>query len=223
MVRVEERAEGDTDLYVDALAAVASGLAASQSSLAAERLQPIAGRIWHGRLSRPRSKDGASTDGAPRGIAMRGRERDVTPRKRAEVFIRDGFCCAYCGGRVIPLPVLVAISDVFPEGLPYHAYYKSGHIHPAFWFVAPEVDHVLAHASGGTGELENLATLHSACNAMKADVPITDLPPVERAKRVDGWDGLLSLYPGVVAAGETYGTRHHAARYHTDWLRYFGL
>lgn len=213
MIRVEKLVEGAADLYVDTLAAVATALAASQFSLAVERLQPIAGEVWHGRLSRTPSKV----------ATPQTMKRDVTPRMRAEVYVRDRFRCTYCGGRVIPLPVLVAISDVIPEGLPYHSYYKSGLIHPAYWFVVPEVDHALAHASGGTGELANLTTLHAACNALKAAASITELPPVDRAGAVEGWDGLLSQYPGVVAAGELHGTRHHGDRYHSDWLRYFGL
>lgn len=72
--------------------------------------------------------------------------------------------------------MLVAISDVFPESFAYDRNYRSGWIHPAFWAVAPEADHVLAHASGGAGEIDNLTTLHTMCNTRKSDSPVTDCP-----------------------------------------------
>ncbi|WP_420846197.1 HNH endonuclease [Microbacterium caowuchunii] len=43
-----------------------------------------------------------------------------------------------------------------------------------FWALAPEADHIHPHAHGGENTLDNLTTLHAACNTRKADSLITD-------------------------------------------------
>ena len=139
------------------------------------------------------------------------------------MFLRDHLRCTYCGGRVIPRCVLVAISDVFPESFAYDPHYGRGRIHPAYWGVAPEADHVLAHSRGGASEIGNLTTLHTTCNARKSDSLIAELPMVVPATEVPGWDGLLAEYAGSVAAGNHHGKRHSVLEYHRRWLAYFDL
>jgi len=147
----------------------------------------------------------------------------VTPRIRVDVLRRDRFHCTYCGQPVIPLPILVAIADVFPDRFAYHPNYKRGHIHPAFWLLAPEIDHRLAHSRGGASNLENLTTLHTVCNARKSDALLADVAAAEVPSRDDRWDGLLGWYPAIVAAGNRHGARHSAPGYHERWMRLFGL
>ncbi|KQV07074.1 HNH endonuclease [Leifsonia sp. Root112D2] len=214
MTLVVELADNAVDRYTDTLSEVAAALAVSDVETARERLAPISGELWTGRLSFAVSA-GA---GAPSTTA-----RNVSDRIRAQVFLRDGLRCTYCGGRAIPRCVLVAISDVFPESFAYDPHYGRGRIHPAFWAVAPEADHVLAHARGGAGEMDNLTTLHTTCNARKANLLVAELPVVVPAKEIPGWDGLLAEYAGTVAAGNTHGKRHSAPGYHQRWSRYFEL
>lgn len=160
--------------------------------------------------------------------------RQVSNRTRAQVFQRDGFICSYCGGPTIPRCVLVALSDVFPEALPYYAHYRWGTVHPAYWALAPEADHVLAHANGGTSDAANLTTLHAMCNTRKSSLAAGTLPPVATVPPLAAvppastvspdmpiWDGLISLYADIVIAGNSHGRRHSAPSYHLDWLRHF--
>lgn len=150
--------------------------------------------------------------------------RRVTEQTRAEVFLRDGFICTYCGGRTIPRCILVAISDVFPDAFPYYAHYRRGTVHPAYWALAPEADHVLAHANGGTSDAADLTTLHAMCNTRKSSLGADSLPTtVSSPARDAGWDGLLSRYASIVGVGETTGRRHSAAGYHQRWLGLFEI
>lgn len=105
------------------------------------------------------------------------------------------------------------------HALAYDVHYTRGNIHPVFWALAPEADHVLAHSRGGMNVLENLTTLHAACNTRKSDALTDDLPSVQVTQYRDDWDGLLSFYPALIAAGAG------AARfpYHRDWSRRYGL
>lgn len=177
-------------------------------------LEPIAGEVWMGSLT----LHGVTT--ADSGART---SRRVSDRTRAEVFLRDGFLCTYCGGRTIPRCILVAISDVFPDEFPYYAYYRRGTVHPAYWALAPEADHVLAHAGGGSSDPVNLTTLHAMCNTRKSSLAADSLPLVGAAPAHDPeWDGLLSRYADIIAAGETTGRRHSSATYHPSWLRRFG-
>lgn len=202
------------DIYANVLSAVADSLSTSNVKLAAERLQPIAGDLWQGRLS----LSGPAGPGSQ--SEMR---RGVSDRTRAQVFRRDGFRCRYCGKRAVPRCILVAISEVFPNEFAYHRNYAWGRIHPAFWALASEVDHVLAHSRGGASLLGNLATLHTICNARKSDSLLGELPTLELTDEASDWDGLLSRYVGIVIAGNTLGYRHSATNYHRGWFRNFEL
>lgn len=202
------------DRYVDTLSRVTAALLVSDVNEAASRLLPVAGEVWGGHLPLM----GVAGPGASAKIS-----RSVSDRLRAQVFIRDRFRCTYCGGRAIPRSVLVAISDVFPDQFAYDAHYGHHRIHPAFWAVVPEADHTVPHSRGGGGDLTNLATLHTACNARKSDSLVADLPVVASTDPVIGWDGLIGSYPGIVLAGNVHGRRHSAAGYHERWLKLFGL
>src|SRR5687767_10665893 len=103
MTFVYELADDAVDRYADTLFEVAAALSVSDVATAREKLEPIAGELWTGRLS-----FAASTGPA----ALSLTKRAVANRTRAEVFLRDGLHCTYCGGRTIPRCVLVAISDV---------------------------------------------------------------------------------------------------------------
>ncbi|MDR2322148.1 MAG: HNH endonuclease [Microbacterium sp.] len=198
--------------YSTILATVAKALPTS-FEVAEQLLGPFAGEVWMGSLT----LHGKTAPGA----AERS-SRAVPDRLRAQVFLRDGFICSYCGGPTIPRCILVAISDVFPEAFPYYAHYRRGTVHPAYWVLAPEADHTLAHANGGSDGIENLTTMHAMCNTRKSSLAVDGLPAVLRPAADEAqWDGLLSHYADIVIAGNAHGRRHSAPGYHPTWLRYF--
>ncbi|SFR63020.1 hypothetical protein SAMN04488591_2574 [Microbacterium azadirachtae] len=198
--------------YSGILADVAEALPSS-FELAEQLLTPIAGEVWMGSLT----LHGKTEPGA----AVRS-SRSVPDRVRAKVFLRDGFVCSYCAGPTIPRCILVALSDVFPDALPYYAHYRRGTVHPAYWALAPEADHTLAHANGGSSDAANLTTMHAICNTRKSSLAAAALPPATGASALTNWDGLLSRYADIVLAGNQHGRRHSAASYHPNWLRHFG-
>lgn len=204
----------DVDRCADALSVAAAAIVRGDLEGARRGIEPIAFERWEGRL-RYAVRAGTAGDGAER------RPRDVTDRVRAQVFQRDEMACTYCGGRCIPRNVLVAFSDLFPVELPYHPNYRRGAIHPMYWALAPEADHNFAHASGGTGDIANLTTLHTMCNARKSDALVADLPALDRPEKVIGWDGLLEAYPSIIALGDSHGRCHSAVSYHDRWRRHF--
>ncbi len=213
MVFVEKFADGVVDLYADALAAAAEALADRKVSTAERSLAAISGELWVGTVRMTRS---TATDF----VAVR--PRVISDGTRARVFIRDGFRCSYCGGRGIPRCVMVGISDVFPELFAYHANYARGRIHPAYWVLALEADHTVAHARGGPAGEDNLTAMHALCNTTKSAAGLDEVEPVERLDEKPGWSGLIPHYPGIVSSGNGHGRRHSKVGYHSRWLRRFG-
>lgn len=200
-------------VYSAVLTAVAEVLPSSFEQ-ARELLMPIADEVWMGSFP----LHGTTDDG------VKSRSSRAVPDKlRAQVFLRDRFLCSYCSGRTIPRNILVALSDVFPDALPYNAHYRRGATHPVYWLLAPEADHTIAHAQGGSSEIGNLTTMHAMCNTRKSNLVADTLPAIAAAAVEDrSWDGLLSNYAEIVIAGNSHGRRHSRPGYHLDWLRNFG-
>lgn len=201
--------------YSEILSEATMALPAS-ADRAAAALEPIAGEVWMGRLS----LHGATSPGVGSGDRV---TRQISEKTKAEVFLRDGFLCTFCGYPTVPRCILVAISDVFPDVIPYYAHYRRGSVHPVYWALAPEADHVIPHASGGSNAVENLTTLHALCNTRKSNLAAMDIPILNRpATSFLPWDGLLSNYADIVIAGQSQGRRHSSVDYHPRWLRAFG-
>lgn len=206
MTNVTEFSPTDIETYSSALLRAAEWVSAGDLAAAQSSLNPIAGAIWQGKLS---SRKAASAE------ASEMRSRTSQNAVRAQVFVRDRNLCTACGGKTIPRNILVAMHDLFPEEIPYHPNYKRSFTHPAFWFLAPEADHVMPHSQGGAFTLENLTTLHAACNTQKSD----SIAANTTMGATSEWDGLLSHYPALVAASPN----SLRANYHRTWMRHFGL
>lgn len=140
MVEVLTFDVADVERYADVLTKAVAAVASEGLTAAAAQLQPITGEAWMGRLTAT-GKLGPGGSGAG--------ERVRNESLRAQVFIRDKFRCSYCGGRAVPRSILVAVHDLFPDAVAYDAHYTRGKVHPVFWALAPEADHVLAHSRGG--------------------------------------------------------------------------
>lgn len=214
MVLVDQFADDAVDLYADALSEVARALAVQDVASAKGSLAPISNELWHGSVP-------VTSSAAP---DLLGTKRQTVPgQTRADVFRRDRFRCSLCGRRGLPLCVMVAISDVFPDLFAYHANYGKGRIHPAYWVLALEADHTLPYARGGPGHEGNLTAMHALCNMRKWAADFDEVVGVAQIEDARDWDGLISAYPGVVLAGNTRGRRHSVLGYHARWLRWLQL
>lgn len=204
---------GDAAAWYSGILTEAAKVLPTSLAVAEELIAPIANEVWMGTLP----LHGKTEPGADERSSRR-----PSNRIRAQVFLRDGFICTYCGGRTIPRCILVALSDVFPDALPYDTHYRRGGVHPVYWALAPEADHKLAHSHGGSNDIDNLTTLHAMCNTQKSSLAIDALPILSTAAATaNDWNGLLPRYADIVIAGNVHGHRHSAASYHPDWLSHF--
>lgn len=200
--------------YADVLAAVVAAVVEDDVDAARLRLSPIAGELWVGKVALAGAQQ---LDGVFKRVPIK--ERD-----RARTLIRDGFRCAACGDRAVPRGVLVALSDLFPEELPYQPHYKRGEIHPVYWALAAEADHIVPSSSGGGSDLANLRTIHAFCNTQRGNA-LLDAHELSAAPALAhrDWDGLIAAYPRIVAVAAARGFAYSSSRYHLARMRAFGI
>jgi hypothetical protein len=188
------------DLYLDALSAAVSVLASDgplAAHQAAERLAVELSPVL--------------------------RRQSVSPTLAAQVMRRDFFTCLYCGGRIVPPPVLRAASLVWPRLLPYNLNWKTAATHPIYVSHAGTIDHIKAHAHGGADDsVDNLATACWACNLQKSEFSLDRLGWELRTPTASGWDGLVGSYAALWQVAQPSASLADV-RYHTRWLRAFEL
>lgn len=109
----------------------------------------------------------------------------------ARLFFRDGFLDRYTGRRLVFPGALMALSLALPEEFPYHRNWKMDACHPAYWELAPTLDHVVPVARGGPDEASNWVTASMLSNARKAHWTLEELGwELLPAGDLGDWDGL---------------------------------
>ena len=109
---------------------------------------------------------------------------------RARVLVRDGFCCHYCGRRLL-LAQAIKVLDWYVPAL--DLWDPHGKLEPlrSRWAT---VDHLIPEKEGGIDSLDNLVASCVLCNSQKGDREETLSSP--RAKKPT-WDGLSSIYLAI--------------------------
>jgi hypothetical protein len=159
-------------------------------------------------LPRPRPDALAATE-----RPLRRPRVTVSPKLKAEAFLRDGWRCHYCGRRVVVAGVIELIGLLCPDEFPFPPghHMPKGRTHPAAERVYPNVDHVKATAIGGDAlDLSNLVTACTPCNETKGDRLGWERVELLR----DEWDGLAGLYRGLFTLANARMTSTHR-----DWMR----
>ncbi len=148
-----------------------------------------------------------------------GRRRTPPRKLRAAVFVRDRFCCRYCGGKTVLEPLLRLLSAIYPDTFPWHPNWRGGVTHPAIIARSAVVDHVSPGSRGGEWlTLDNLVTACNPCNAIKANFELEQLGWELQPIPDWDWGGLTRFYPALwEAAGQP------AAEYHRGWMADLGL
>ena len=123
-------------------------------------------------------------------------KRNVTERKKIEVWRRDGFTDLYTGQKVVYPGVFKLLTEKMPEEFPLGSpNWPMDRTHIAYYDLWASVDHVKPIARGGDNELSNLVT-SSYCNNKTKNEYLLDeinaqlLPPGD----LEEWDGLLGWY-----------------------------
>jgi 5-methylcytosine-specific restriction endonuclease McrA len=125
---------------------------------------------------------------------------------------RDQFHCRYCGGRLVPVPLMSVLSYLFPEQLPYN--YRFKNVHPMYWTRGAEADHIEPVSRGGDSEAaENHATACVRCNTAKSNSRLEEIGWHLLDPPSSDWKGLTDRYREL---WEQAGRPN--PRYHRPWL-----
>jgi 5-methylcytosine-specific restriction endonuclease McrA len=195
------------EIFVEAVMAMASG--AREQSLAVVRsMRSDEMRRWvidHGMTSgvHRKSATGVMAPSVPK--EQRHSIRAPKPYE-AMVFTRDSYRCRYCGLRLIDKGVLQAFERCVGSR-EFLATLRSGEVldkdlHGAVHGFKIVADHVEPHRTGGLTTPENLVSACPTCNYGKSWYSLGELgieDPRVRGPVTDGWDGLRSLRPQLVA------------------------
>jgi 5-methylcytosine-specific restriction endonuclease McrA len=196
------------------LQSAAAAVEAGEVTKGREALAPIAGKLWLERV--------------PRAPVLRSRpfgqvattRRNFSIRLVAQAMQRDRFHCRYCSQRIVPVRVLASLSALYPDALPYYEHYTTGTVHPAFWLVAAEGDHLIPGSRGGAwSDLDNIVTACVRCNARKSNLLLEEIGWTLEPASADGcWDGLTGCYARICEAA---GCRDDS--YHLEFLSALGI
>jgi 5-methylcytosine-specific restriction endonuclease McrA len=122
------------------------------------------------------------------------------------VFRKDRWLCRWCLRPVI-FPPAMRLLDQFVRShgittpLAFHQKNWRRDSAPLLDELGASVDHVQAHATGGSSDIENLATICAKCNARKGSLAVADHLRRHPLKPVRGkygepvaWDGMSSVF-----------------------------
>jgi hypothetical protein len=131
--------------------------------------------------------------------------RGISTLRAMQIFTRDGFIDRYSGKRLVNPAVLRVISRLLPKEFPFHNNWKMSDTHPAYWELAPTIDHIVPIARGGSNAEDNCITTCMLRNAAKANWTPDELgwvilPPGNEAS----WDGLTGW---LIKYVETEGSK----------------
>jgi 5-methylcytosine-specific restriction endonuclease McrA len=125
------------------------------------------------------------------------------------VFGRDSWTCRYCGGKTVAMPVLRALSSLYPDEFPHHPNWKAGQVHPAYLLISTSLDHRDPGTRGGRWrDPENLVTACWPCNRQgRLHARRDRLDDQDRRRGPKRLDRPHRALPGAVAGGRRAGSR----------------
>ena len=123
--------------------------------------------------------------------------KPISKSIQATVFLRDNWCCRYCGVEVFFSPALKVLADLSPGHGYYHRNGKKDKMSSLLLNRCAAVDHINPVSSGGTNEIDNLISACWECNTRKSNSDpakwINRIIPLEDLNLANNWDGFLSL------------------------------
>lgn len=119
------------------------------------------------------------------------RPRMPSTGEKAQLRMRDGYHCRFCGIPLIRAEVRQKIRKVYSDALPWGN--RNGDCHAAFQAMWLQYDHVVPFKRGGSNDISNMVITCAPCNFGKWNYTLDqlglldprDFPPVK-----SNWDGL---------------------------------
>lgn len=138
--------------------------------------------------------------------------RKAIPKKiQSQIFIRDKWCCRYCGVEVFFSPALKALDSLSPNNGYYHRNGRKDKMSSHLLNRCAAIDHITPVTLGGTNNIDNLICACWECNSAKSNEEpkkwMNKIIPIEKINMAEGWDGFLGILKQIQPENE--------------WLKYF--
>jgi 5-methylcytosine-specific restriction endonuclease McrA len=150
----------------------------------------------------------------------------LTKSTQVAVWRRDGWLCCWCKRPVIFAPLMRLLEAEIraagnTDSIAYYHRNWSRHGAPLLDALGAVIDHIEAFSTGGTDQLDNLATACNKCNGRKSAASLdrwgarpTERPIKGKYGEPQHWDGLSSLFVILARRDPTLLTASER-----DWLR----
>lgn len=118
-------------------------------------------------------------------------QRMPNARERAQLHLRDGYHCRFCGIPVIRAAVRERIRRAYPDALNWSK--RNRERHAAFFAMWAQYDHLIPHAKNGTNSDKNMVVACAGCNFGRGSYTLAEVGlsnPLDHAPTQSPWDGL---------------------------------
>jgi hypothetical protein len=165
-------------------------------------------RVRHARVFRAAIWEQEPQRGRSAGV-LRGRRVAVSQSSRLAIFRRDHFVCRYshCRRRTLYVPVLRALSGLFPDLISYQSNWRPVEEHILYWTYATSLEHAISFPNGGTSNPENLITACYQCNDTKNMLDASELGWEVGEPDESEWDGLSECLSELLAIADLHRWR----------------
>lgn len=137
--------------------------------------------------------------------------KSIPKEIQAQIFVRDLWCCRYCGIEVFFSQALRVIENLSPNHGYWDRHGNKNRMSKLLLSRCTAIDHIIPVSRGGTNELNNLICACWECNTSKnnhsPEVWQNRMIEIEDLKVAENWDGFLSILMKFEPENE--------------WLRYF--
>ena len=148
-------------------------------------------------------------------MAKSGTRQPIPKRIQVQVFETDRWLCRWCLRPVVFPPAMRFLQEfVKAHGHSRQVAFYDLHwrrdLSPLLDELGASIDHVHAHAKGGSNDPENLATICAKCNVRKGSLTVEEhlrrykrIPVKSKHGEPQRWDGLASVF--VILVDENPG------------------
>ncbi|MGD1060587.1 MAG: HNH endonuclease [Methanomassiliicoccales archaeon] len=131
-------------------------------------------------------------------FSAEGTSKDnLAEKDKVRLFIRDRFTDRYTGDRLVFPGVLKLINWVYKKEFPYDPNWTPSECHMAWYYLCPNIDHLVPLSRGGPLDDANRMTVSYLTNSAKSNFTLEELGWAIK-KPIEGWDGMSGWFRDYV-------------------------
>ncbi|MEZ4883139.1 MAG: HNH endonuclease [Chitinophagales bacterium] len=137
--------------------------------------------------------------------------KSISKGVQASIYVRDKWCCRYCGYEIFFSPSLKALETLAPDKGYYHRNGNKEKMSKLLLDRCGCIDHIIPITEGGTNDTDNLICACWKCNTRKSNDTTQNwkrkIKNISDLKLANNWDGFIGILRKLDSDNE--------------WLKYF--